>query len=330
MGLHEPGYFEHFFWRDNVLRFVEPFRHQEPWWYYLPVLFAATLPWSFLWPWLAYLLCSRQRSLAALRSPALGFAVLTGSWCFLFYSLAGCKSPPYLAPMLGPLALVVGACGEAVLFRPVGQMNGFLSQASKMLPRRATALLLCVTAVCPLIAGWYGFTTWPWVLGQCAAVLVLLALWWRFACETGPVTAWAGCALATALWIAIAGRDVIDAFTTRHSVASAAHVARRWHDRTGFPLVCYGRQWASAWFYLRREDVTCIEERSNLLSYLQDRPGALILVESGPMLDDLLAALPPTVKADVHSPHRRGQAAVMEVRQNKTDRASRERKRPEG
>jgi 4-amino-4-deoxy-L-arabinose transferase-like glycosyltransferase len=329
MGLREPGYLEHFFWRNNVLRFVEPFHHQEPWWYYVPVLFAATLPWSFLWPWLAYFLGSRQPSIAALRSSALGFAVLAGGWCLLFYSLAGCKSPPYLAPALAPLALLIGACGEVLLFQPAGKINRFLSQAAEVLPPRATAFLLFISLICPLVAGWYGFTTWPWVLGQCATVLVLLGLWWRFVGETRPVTAWAACALATALWITLGGRDVLNAFTTRHSVAAAARVARRWHDRTDYPLVCYGRQWPSAWFYLRRDDVTCIEERSQLLSYLQDRPGALILVESGPLLDDLLSALPRSVEVDVRTPSRRGQAAVVEVRQIKSDPASRERKRPE-
>jgi 4-amino-4-deoxy-L-arabinose transferase-like glycosyltransferase len=322
MGVREPGYLEHFFWRDNVLRFVEPFRHQEPWWFYVPVLFGATLPWSFLWPWLAYLLCSRQSSITALRSPALGFAVLAGGWCLVFYSLAGCKSPPYLAPALAPLALIVGACGDAILFQSVGEVNRFLSLAAEVLPRRATPLILGVAAIAPLIAGWYGFTPWPWVIAQCVAVLLLLALWWRSAREARPVTVWATCVLATALCVTLVGRDVFDAFTTRHSIAAAAHVARRWHERTALPLVCYGRQWPSAWFYLRREDVTCIEERSELLSYLQGRPGALILVESGPILDDLLASLPPSVETDVCTTNRIGQAAVVQARQFSAARTS--------
>jgi 4-amino-4-deoxy-L-arabinose transferase-like glycosyltransferase len=314
MGLREPGYLEQFLWRDNVLRFVKPFRHQEPWWFYIPVLFGATLPWSFLWPWMAYFVCSRQPSIGALRTPALGFAVLAAGWCFLFYSLAGCKSPPYLAPMLAPLAIVAGACGEAILFQPIGKANRFLYQAAELLPRRATALILGIMAISPLIVGWIGFTSWPWVIAQCGSMLVLLSLWWRFATGMRPIEAWAACALATTLFVVLAGRDVVDAFTTRHSLASAARVARRWHDRTDLPLVCYGRQWPSAWFYLRREDVTCIEQRRDLLSYLEGRAGALILVESGPILDDLIDSLPPSLEADVRTPVRLGQAAVVQVR----------------
>jgi dolichol-phosphate mannosyltransferase len=314
MGVCEPGYLEHFLWRDNVLRFVAPVQHRQPFWFYVPVLFGATLPWSLLWPWLGYFVFSRQRAVAVYRSPAMGFAVLAAGWCVLFFSLAGGKSPPYLAPALAPLALVVGVCGEAIIFQALGKVSRFWSVAAETLPRRATALILCVMKIGPLVAGWCGFTPWPWVMAQCAALLVLFALWLRFAREVGSLGAWIACAITTALFVVLSGRDAVDAITTRHAVADAAHIARRQHERTALPLICYGRQWASAWFYLRREDLTCISRRDELLAHLDGRTGALILVENGPMLDDLLGTLPPSFETDVRAPGRVGQTAVLQVR----------------
>jgi hypothetical protein len=42
------------------------------------------------------------------RSPELGFMLLAGGWCVLFFSLSGCKLPTYVLPAFPPLALALG------------------------------------------------------------------------------------------------------------------------------------------------------------------------------------------------------------------------------
>jgi hypothetical protein len=42
------------------------------------------------------------------RSPELGFLLLSGGWCILFFSLSGCKLPTYVLPAFPPLALALG------------------------------------------------------------------------------------------------------------------------------------------------------------------------------------------------------------------------------
>src|SRR5262249_15885859 len=37
MAWKEPTYLEHFFWKANLLRFVSPYDHEQPWWFYIPV-----------------------------------------------------------------------------------------------------------------------------------------------------------------------------------------------------------------------------------------------------------------------------------------------------
>jgi hypothetical protein len=101
-----PDFAAHFFWEHNVMRFLAPFDHLEPIWFYGPVLLWGLLPVTLLaWPLLRFL---GGAAAAPHRCPALGFVLLAGGWCVLFFSLSGCKLPTYILPALPLLALVIG------------------------------------------------------------------------------------------------------------------------------------------------------------------------------------------------------------------------------
>ncbi len=103
-----PEFAGYFFWKHNILRFLQPFDHLEPVWYYLPILFGGLLPATLLaWPFLRFLLSGDELD-AARRCPELGFLLLAGSWCVFFFSLSGSKLPTYILPAFPPLALALG------------------------------------------------------------------------------------------------------------------------------------------------------------------------------------------------------------------------------
>jgi 4-amino-4-deoxy-L-arabinose transferase-like glycosyltransferase len=106
--LRLPQFAYHFLWEHNVVRFLAPFDHLEPFWYYLPILLVGLLP-ATLWviPLLKYLF-SGNPAVAGRRCPELGFMLLAGGWCVLFFSLSGCKLPTYVLPAFPLLTLVVG------------------------------------------------------------------------------------------------------------------------------------------------------------------------------------------------------------------------------
>lgn len=106
--LPEFGYY--FFWQHNVLRFAQPFDHERPVWFYLPILLGGLLPLTLLaWPLLRFL-DSGDDPVVRRRSPELGYLLLAGGWCVLFFSLSGCKLPTYVLPAFAPLCLAAG-CG---------------------------------------------------------------------------------------------------------------------------------------------------------------------------------------------------------------------------
>ena len=106
--LSNPEFARHFLWEHNVVRFLQPFDHLEPVWYYLPLLALGLLPATPLVVPLARYLCGGDPAAARTRTPELGFALLAGLWCVVFFSLSGCKLPTYILPALPFLALALG------------------------------------------------------------------------------------------------------------------------------------------------------------------------------------------------------------------------------
>lgn len=106
--LRLPEFAGHFLWEHNVLRFLMPFDHLRPIWFYLPILLVGMLPASLLLlPFLHFLGTGKEEN-ARVRSRELGFMVLAGGWCVLFFSLSGCKLPTYILPAYPFLALTLG------------------------------------------------------------------------------------------------------------------------------------------------------------------------------------------------------------------------------
>jgi 4-amino-4-deoxy-L-arabinose transferase-like glycosyltransferase len=103
-----PGFASYFFWEHNVKRFLTPFAHARGVWFYVPVVWLALLPGTLLVVPLLRFLGSTRPEVARLRSTDLGFLLLGGGWCVLFFSLSAGKLPTYILPALPPIALVLG------------------------------------------------------------------------------------------------------------------------------------------------------------------------------------------------------------------------------
>src|SRR5262249_21282384 len=119
-----------FFWLHNVQRFVRPFDHAEPVWYFVPLLFLGTLPWSALAVPLARTLWCQLRTREKNRVPkptagmpwdpaapptdchprAWGgnFFLLSFAWCVVFFFPSACQRDGYLLTIMPLWAAVLG------------------------------------------------------------------------------------------------------------------------------------------------------------------------------------------------------------------------------
>ena len=103
-----PEFARYFFWQHNVERFIDPFDHARPLWFYVPIVAFGLLPGVLLaWPIGRFLFSARPDD-AARRCVGLGYVLLAGIGCVAFFSLAGSKLPTYILPAFPPLCLALG------------------------------------------------------------------------------------------------------------------------------------------------------------------------------------------------------------------------------
>jgi 4-amino-4-deoxy-L-arabinose transferase-like glycosyltransferase len=101
--------------RQNVQRFVDPWDHQAPWWYFLQYLWVDMFPWAFFVP-LAFRLERRddgERRLAHLAWIWIGSIVL-------FFSLSKSKRSPYILPVAPAVALLASEVAVAFVSGRLG------------------------------------------------------------------------------------------------------------------------------------------------------------------------------------------------------------------
>ena len=102
-----PDFFRIFIIEHNFKRYLTPeFQHIQPFWFYVPVLLVAVLPWTLLlFPVIADVTRSIQNRLHS-GAPGVFFA----SWIvfpLLFFSFSQSKLPGYILPAVPPLVLLM-------------------------------------------------------------------------------------------------------------------------------------------------------------------------------------------------------------------------------
>ncbi len=99
----EPDFWNFFFWHEHIQRFAgADAQHAEPFWYYLPLLVAFSLPWVALLP------STVKQAWQQKRAPGTAFLLLWLLMPLALFSLAKGKLPSYIMPCLLPLALLMG------------------------------------------------------------------------------------------------------------------------------------------------------------------------------------------------------------------------------
>ena len=94
-----------FFWKHHFSRFASgALQHGEPWWFYLPVMAGALLPWTPL----AFTALRR----AFYRDPRRLFLLLTVLWGLLLFSASVNKLPGYVLPLIPACAVLMALGAE--------------------------------------------------------------------------------------------------------------------------------------------------------------------------------------------------------------------------
>jgi 4-amino-4-deoxy-L-arabinose transferase-like glycosyltransferase len=102
-----PDFLRIFIVEHNFKRFLTPeFQHIQPFWYYLPVLLVAFLPWTALFLWSVSEGTAklwRARSISA----STWLFICWAGFCLIFFSISKSKLPGYILPSIPALCLIV-------------------------------------------------------------------------------------------------------------------------------------------------------------------------------------------------------------------------------
>jgi 4-amino-4-deoxy-L-arabinose transferase len=212
----EPDFWSFFFWHEHIQRFAaDDAQHLQPWWFYVPVLVMASLPWAAMLP------TTFTQAWKSKSQPSTVFVLL---WLLLplaFLSLSRGKLPTYVMPCMLPLALLMGPALvdrlERASFRAL-RLNGLLNIALGVIVLAALAYMqhsspiydnepLHLSLAVIAVAGWI-----------CANILQVLR----------PLTLWVMPALGAWLFIALIPMSLPnstvfnktpDGFIARHAAA---------------------------------------------------------------------------------------------------------------
>jgi 4-amino-4-deoxy-L-arabinose transferase-like glycosyltransferase len=101
-----PDFFRIFIIEHNFKRYLTPeFQHIQPFWFYVPVLLVATLPWTVCVVWAAMSGAIKLWRTRLISEPSL-LLVCWSVFCLVFFALSKSKLPGYVLPALPAILLV--------------------------------------------------------------------------------------------------------------------------------------------------------------------------------------------------------------------------------
>ena len=109
MSIRTPEFPWHFLWKHHVVRFTDAFNHEEPFWFYAPVLWLFMFPASILLPCAIRFVYSKREDLRSKRAYQHGLLAIATIWTIGFFSLSDCKLPAYILPAFPMIALLIGS-----------------------------------------------------------------------------------------------------------------------------------------------------------------------------------------------------------------------------
>ena len=140
----QPDFWTYFFWVEHIQRFADSAhaQHKAPFWFYIPILLAGTLPWLALLPSSLSLGWTGRR-----KDPALIYLLGWVVMPFLFFSLAAGKLPTYILPCMAPLALLMARRATTIGTDRLFVVNGWINLALGLGLAVTTLILLSPWAI---------------------------------------------------------------------------------------------------------------------------------------------------------------------------------------
>ena len=103
----DSDFWNYFFWIEHVQRFLkkEESQHPSPFWFFIPVVIAGSIPWLFLLQ--SIISGYKERCVEAFKQPLMRYAACWLVFPFLFFSASSGKLATYVLPCFPPIAILI-------------------------------------------------------------------------------------------------------------------------------------------------------------------------------------------------------------------------------
>jgi 4-amino-4-deoxy-L-arabinose transferase-like glycosyltransferase len=136
-ALRNADFLNVFLWQHNFQRYLTPvFEHRQPFWFYVPVILIASMPWIVLF---ACALYRKGNSEPWRSSPGL-FFLCWAIFPFLFFSLSQSKLPGYILPSIPPMFLLMSRALDRLFSSARNTAAGLVGITGAMFPFLAVSL----------------------------------------------------------------------------------------------------------------------------------------------------------------------------------------------
>ena len=216
-ALRNPDFLRVFLWQHNFERYTTPiFEHNQPFWYYGPILLLAVAPWILFLPVALIGGVLRLKSKARLDSIDI-FLACWALFPILFFSFSQSKLPGYILSAIPQLFILLARwVAECVRSKPRTVLRALGWTGALLLP----PVILSVAALKSGIDRWFpaGYVVAGFVMFFFGAVIALLAWKGRLTAALACVSIFVISTVATANFAVLPGLD---------SQISPRHLAKR-------------------------------------------------------------------------------------------------------
>lgn len=307
-----PEFAWYFLWKHHVVRFSDAFNHQEPLWYYIPILWLFMFPASILLPRVIYVISSRNPKYRLLRTPSHGLLALSALWIVGFFSMSQCKLPAYVLPAFPMIALLIGVIVNFEFDKPTTKRTRF-----DRLPKRI-AIGVSILSLVVGIASVYQFGNREIasfaVFSIAITASVFLLVQYPLKRSTPRKNSWLATSAIGLIFVFLGVSQLVPSIARDRSILNS--IATDAQNRSSIPVIYFGRDTFASELYLPGREVVHIDEESitQLESLLTKRPqativasneniervkasfGANISITAGPGRHTFFASIEPTIR----------------------------------
>jgi dolichol-phosphate mannosyltransferase len=272
-SVRSPEFVSYFLWKHHVLRFSDAFNHQEPFWYYLPILWLFMFPASILLPRAIQFILSSKQKYRMRRLPAHGLLAISAFWIVGFFSLSHCKLPAYILPAFPFVALLTGVVFNLELRHATSLRSRF-----DRLPKRiAIGVSILSMIVSALIMYQFQNDQASVVLSGVVIVSVALAVRYSIKRSTKRNTSWIATAAIGLLFVFLGVNYLVPTIAKDRSILSS--LSRHGQNRQSIPIIYFGRDAFGSDLYLPGKSIVKIDEESlsDMETTLLQQPQATIV-----------------------------------------------------